>query len=261
MLLLKQGFPEEDELVLCTVTNIQYHSVFVNLDEYNKVALIHISEIAPGRIRNIRDFVEESKKVVCKVLNVDKKTGHIDLSLRRVNEIQKRKKIDEIKQEQKAEKIIEILAKDNKKEVKKLYDEITAKVFTKFSDLTSCFREAVRDEKLFENLGIEKGIAEQLHTVIKIRFKEEEVVIGGTLILQSYEPNGLEIVRKTIKEVLDTDTRISILYEGGGKYKIDAKSNNYKDAEKILEKATQKAISLMGKGENKVEFARKEKKE
>jgi len=64
MLLKKEGFPERDEFVLCTVTNIQFHSVFVDLDEYVKPGMIHISEISPGRIRNIRDFVKEGKKVV-----------------------------------------------------------------------------------------------------------------------------------------------------------------------------------------------------
>ena len=97
MLLQKEGFPEEDEFVLCTVNNVHYHSVFVKLDEYGKTGLIHISEIAPGRIRNIRDYVIEGKKVVCKILKVDAKTGHIDLSLRRVNENQKKIKINEIK--------------------------------------------------------------------------------------------------------------------------------------------------------------------
>ena len=84
MLLKKEGFPEEDELVMCTVTQVQFHSVFVTLDEYDKGGMIHISEVSPGRIRNIRDFVREGKKIVCKVLRVNEEKGHIDLSLRRV---------------------------------------------------------------------------------------------------------------------------------------------------------------------------------
>ena len=88
----KKGFPEEDDIVLCTVKKILYHSVFVTLDEYDNLeGMIHISEIAPGRIRNIRDYVREGKKLVCKVLRVRKEKGHFDLSLRRVNEGQRRR--------------------------------------------------------------------------------------------------------------------------------------------------------------------------
>ena len=67
MLYKKQGFPEEGELVFCTVSNVQHHSVFCQLEGYGKTGMIHISEVSPGRIRNIRDFVSEGKKIVCKI--------------------------------------------------------------------------------------------------------------------------------------------------------------------------------------------------
>jgi translation initiation factor 2 subunit 1 len=41
------------------------------IEEYGKQGLIHISEVSPGRIRNIRDFVKEGKMVVCKVIKID----------------------------------------------------------------------------------------------------------------------------------------------------------------------------------------------
>src|SRR3990167_5178204 len=107
MLFKKQGFPEEGDLILCTVTSVQFHSVFVDLDEYGRNGMIHISEVAPGRIRNIRDYVKENKKVVCKVLKINREKGYIDISLRRVNEKEKKRKIEEMKREQLAEKIAE----------------------------------------------------------------------------------------------------------------------------------------------------------
>ena len=41
---------KEGKLSLCTVTKIHFHSVFVNMDEYGRTGLIHISEVSPGRI-------------------------------------------------------------------------------------------------------------------------------------------------------------------------------------------------------------------
>ena len=64
MLYRRLGFPEDGELVLCTVTKVQSHSVFVRLDEFDKGGMIHISEVSPGRIRNIRDFVIEDKIIL-----------------------------------------------------------------------------------------------------------------------------------------------------------------------------------------------------
>jgi translation initiation factor 2 subunit 1 len=261
MLLIKEGLPEEDELVLCTINNIHYHSVFARLDEYDKTGLIHISEVSPGRIRNIRDFVVEGKKVVCKVLRVDKVKGHIDLSLRRVNENQKRRKINELKEEQKAEKIIEMVAKGNNIDTLKLYGPLKEKILQKYDDLKSCFKDVVKKNDLLETLGVDKDISLQLVELIKQRFKEEEIVIGGMLKLHSYEPDGLEVVKKALKSAEESDKKVSIAYTGGGSYKLEVKSDNYKEAEKILEKAVKKALSFTEKDLGDGEFIRKEKKE
>src|SRR3989344_2821655 len=108
MLYKKPGRPEEGDLVLCTVKRILYHSVFVSIDEYSNLeGMVHISEIAPGRIRNLRDYVKEGKRIVCKVLKIDAQTGNIDLSLRRVGTGLRMKKVAEYKQEEKAEKLLE----------------------------------------------------------------------------------------------------------------------------------------------------------
>src|SRR3989338_2887568 len=94
--------PEEGDIVLCTVKDITHNSIFVVLDEYNGVeGMIHISEISPGRIRNIRDYVKEGKKIVCKILRVNQEKNYLELSLRRVNQMQRIVKNNEYKQEQK----------------------------------------------------------------------------------------------------------------------------------------------------------------
>ena len=56
MIFKKNNYPENNELIVCTVKKVLPHSVFCNLDEYNHEGMIHISEVAPGRIRNMPDF-------------------------------------------------------------------------------------------------------------------------------------------------------------------------------------------------------------
>src|SRR5690606_13002087 len=103
----EREWPEDGELVVCTVADVKDFAAFVTLDEYNgRRGLIPISEIARGWIKYIRDYIREGQKVVCKVLNVDPSRGHIDLSLKDVNEHQRREKIHEWKNEQKAAKWI-----------------------------------------------------------------------------------------------------------------------------------------------------------
>ena len=162
MLLKKKGFPEEDELVLCVVSKIQYHSIFAQLDEYDKQGMIHISEVSPGRIRNIRDYVKEGKVVVCKVLRINQEKGYIDLSLRRVTEMQRRNKLDAIKQEQKAEKILEIFAEQQKADFKKLYIQLSEIILKEYDYLHHCFEDVVESNLSLESVGIPKELAPKL---------------------------------------------------------------------------------------------------
>ena len=254
MLYRREGMPEEDEIVLCTVTNVQHHSVFAKLDEYGKTGMIHISEVSPGRIRNIRDYVQEGKKVVCKILRIDRVKGHIDLSLRRVNESQKKKKLSEIKQEQKAEKIIESVAKKLNKETEAVYNEIAKNVFEKYIYVYECFNEVVKEDVNLEELGINKEIAKELTKAIKERIKPEKVEIKGRLTIKSYAPDGIDIVKEALSKAKNTDVR----YLGAGKYSLLVKADDYKTAEKILEKSSDSIIDFVEKNKGEANFERLE---
>jgi len=109
---MQDQYPEEEELVLCTVKNILGTTVFVDLDKYGKTGVIATSEIAPGRIRNIRDYVVPHKKIVCKVLRVDKAKGHIDLSLRRVSQKDTKEVIQHYEKEKVASTILGFVLKE-----------------------------------------------------------------------------------------------------------------------------------------------------
>lgn len=256
MLLKKQGFPEDSELVLCTVTSVQFHSVFVNIDEYGKGGMIHISEVSPGRIRNIRDFVKEGKKIVCKVLRVNQEKGYIDLSLRRVNEAEKRRKIDDIKKEQNAEKIIEIAAGKIGLSVEQLYKEISEKI-KNYGSLHEFFEEAAKDESILEKLEMDKKHLKIIEETIKQRIKAPEVTITGKLKITTFAPNGIDIIKDALKKAEDAaKSDISINYLGSGLYRFMVKSPDYKGAEKIMKSATESAISCVTKHAGSAEFAR-----
>ncbi len=243
MLLTKKGFPEEDELVLCTVTAIHFHSVFVTLDEYgSRTGMIHISEVAPGRIRNIREFVKEGKKIVCKVLRINKEKGHIDLSLRRVNEAQKRLKLNQIKQEQLAEKIVELIARQNKVDPKKFYSDLYEKLSKKHAYLFDVFEEATKDKTLLEKLGVDKKTSDQLLEAITQRIKPPEVTLRGDFKVICYEGDGVERIKSLFTEI--TEKNMSIMYIGAGQYRLSLTSHDVKEAEKAVQK---KAEEIIGK--------------
>jgi len=257
MLQVKKGLPEEDELVLCKVTNIQYNSVFVKLQEYTNSGMIHISEISPGRIRNIRDYVKEGKVIVCKVLRINKERNQIDLSLRRVTEAQKKLKINEIKQAQISEKIIEFVANKLKMDVKKLYDEITSIAVKKHDNIYEFFEDIVISGLVLEKEGISKDVAKELEPVIKQRITIPEVNIEGKFILRSYESDGVEVIKEALLKGQDKNSdSVSIYYLGAGTYKFSIKAEEYKEAESILKNVTDSVSKHMEEHNSSCVFER-----
>ncbi len=255
MLEKKQGFPEEGELVLCTVTSVQFHSVFVQIDEYAKTGMIHISEVAPGRIRNIRDFVIEGKKVVCKVLKIHLDRGHIDLSLRRVTEKQKRQKITALKQQQNAEKILEYVAKSVGSKPGELFAKVNAHAIEVAGSLYGFFLEIVKDRQAIDQLALSEKEREMLLEVVAQRVKIPEVEIVGSIKLQSYAPDGAEHVKNALKAGMKVAKEADVRYLGSGSFRVAIKAPDYKEAEKIMNgfiEASTQAIAKQGT----VEFQR-----
>jgi translation initiation factor 2 subunit 1 len=237
----KQGLPEENEIVLCTIKKILPNSVFVDLDEYqHKEGLIHISEISPGRIRNIRDFVKEGKKIVCKILRIDRIKNHIDLSLRRVNQAQRINKNNEYKQEQKSEKILESIGKRNKIPLGEMYTKVGYKIIETFGNLNTCFQELIKDNTILKPLNLDKKIEEEIITIVKERIKPKIIKISSMIQLKTTLPKGIEVIKETLKKINDLCIKekfgCDILYEGAPNYKITITASNYKEAEKNLDK-------------------------
>ena len=234
MFFKKSGLPEEGELVFATVTSVQYNSVFVKIEEYGRQGFIHISEVSPGRIRNIRDYVKEGKMIVCKVIKVDEVKGHVDLSLRRVTEMQKRAKTDERKQEQKAENIIEALASSVKEPVNKVYDEVSKVLLPKYELLQYAFEDVVENGASLSKEGVPSKYAGILEKLVLEKIKPKAVSISGTITIKSYEEEGAELVKTSLMKAEKASDEATIKCLGAGNYSLEIKAKDYKQAESRL---------------------------
>ena len=255
MLYRRQGFPEEGEVVLCTVSKVNPNSVFLHLDEYDKVGMMHISEISPGRIRNIRDYVVEGKLIVCKILRIDKERNHIDLSLRRVNETLRRNKLAEVKQEQKAEKIIEIVAKNAKKDVRGFYSLITKPILDEHDMVYNAFIDVASGKIKMSDLKIPKEYEKEIEEHVMKRFKAEKRPVGGILKLSTYAENGVEIIKKLLKDI-EKIKNADVKYLGAGNYKIHIESEEVKKDEKLLDEKIEEVLEQIKKHDGEGSFTK-----
>jgi translation initiation factor 2 subunit 1 len=237
---------------MCTVTKVFAQGAFVKLDEYaGKEGMIHITEVASGWIKNIRDFVREGKKVVAKVLSVDAKKGHIDLSMRRVKEVQRRAKAQQWKREQRAEKLLERAASSLGKDLDAAYEEVGFKLQDKFGDLYSAFEAvATKGKGVLTELATEEWV--DVIGELAAGIEAPIVQITGYVDLSCPAPNGIEIIKSALMDaqrvVKTPEIEIEPRYVGSPRYSIRISAPSYKIAEEALQKAAEHAITAVKKG-------------
>jgi len=252
----KDAYPEKGEFILATAKEVFRQGVFVTLDEYgDKKGMLHISEISLKWVRNIRDYVKEGQKVVLKVLNVNPERGHIDLSLRRVNDAQRKEKLYEVKQKQRTKRIMELLTKELKLSKKDMEVEILSKL-TDYASPYDGFEAISGENELIEKLGFKKELRAKLLDIIIKNVKTPFVVVTGFVELKSHAPDGVDVIRESLTKIQKSGSKeeIDVSYVSPPIYRVKVTAEDYKSAEKLLHKSTDKGIEHIEKNQGKGEF-------
>ncbi|TLZ58750.1 MAG: translation initiation factor IF-2 subunit alpha [Methanobacteriota archaeon] len=254
-------WPDEGELVVCTVTNVKNFGAFVTLDEYEaKEGFIHIAEVSSGWIKYIRDYVREGQKVVCKVLKVDKDKGHIDLSLKAVNEHQRREKIQEWKNEQKAENLLGIVAQRLGKTVDECWQEFGYDILDSFGTLYRAFEESVMDEDALEGEGFKGPWVKTFIEVAKENIIPPHVTIDGYVEATDFCPEGAIHIKEALaKAAMESDgLSVKVQYIGAPRYRVVVRAPDYKTAEEEIQKAAARVIKALTAKGGEAKFHRKD---
>jgi translation initiation factor 2 subunit 1 len=258
-----EDWPEVGDLIVGTVSRVTPYGAYVTLDEYRGLeGLMHVSEIASSWVKNIRDFVREGQKVVLKVLKTDPEKGHVDLSMRRVTERERREKMLEWKRDKRAEALLRMATeKVGKKEEA---DTIVApKLLRQFGKLYDAFEEgAIKGESVYEKAGLSEEWAKALSEIAKAKIKVRRVRIRGVLQLSCHGGDGVDLIKKALTRARNApkarDARVDLRVLGAPRYRIEVMARNYKDAEKALKAAVDEAISIMEAGQGQASFQREE---
>jgi translation initiation factor 2 subunit 1 len=213
--------PKSGELVICRVTKINPHSAYAIIEEYNREGMIHISEVASGWVKDISKELREGETIVAKVLAVNESI--INLSIKRVDDNQKRNKLREYKKEKKAEKLLEMAAKKMKQTSR--LQEIKKVIKDKLGTLDAVFEISIKKPELLSEVLNEKWI-EAIREIAENNIHEKEYEFKAKIRLVSYEPDGI----KKITEILHQGEKngFDIIYLSAPEYMIKFTSNDAK---------------------------------
>jgi len=241
-------WPEVGDFVISTVTQIVPYGAYVTLDEYNIAGgLLHISELSSRWVKNIRDHVREGQKVVLKVMRVDAKRGHVDLSLRRVTARERSAKLLEWKRERKSMAILRAASEKMSANLDEAYKNVGSKIEAHYGSMHLGFEEAhEKGEEALLEAGVPKTWAKVLSEMAREKIRVPKVKVRGVLSISCRKPDGAERIRRVFKKTASVErpegTSVKTYVLGAPRYRIEVSSKNYRDAERVLETAVQTAL-------------------
>ena len=255
------GWPDPSELVVGKVDEIADFGVFVDLSEYEgKRGLVHISEVASGWIKNVRDHVSVGQTVVAKVLDVDESSQQIDLSLKDVNDHQRSEKVQEWKAEQRADNWMTLAFGEDVADEQ--YATVANEFLAAFGSLYAGFEEAaIHGTEALDDTDLSEAEIEAIVETARENVSVPYVTVSGYVDLQSAESSGVDVIREALRAAegngdLPDEVELDVTYVGSPEYRIRVQAPDYKTAESELEASADRAAASVTERGGTAEFHR-----
>ncbi|MCC7568593.1 MAG: translation initiation factor IF-2 subunit alpha [Candidatus Methanofastidiosa archaeon] len=242
----EEGFPLAGDYVICTVSEIFPYGAMVHLDEYGLEGMVPIREISSSWVKNIRNHVKENQKIVCKVLRVDQEKRHIDLSLRKVTNQQKKMTIQRYKVKKKGNKLLEYFGTQNGIPAEQLM-EIYNAILERYVTIYECFEDVVAKGKHKLEPVVPAQHVDTLYEIIMSNIESPLVEITGELMVTCPRGDGVNVIRDALSHLRDEnsteDVTVDIRLLGSPRYSVKIIAPDYKMAESALETVVRSAES------------------
>lgn len=243
-------YPEEGELVVVTVHSVKQNGADVSLDEYEGVdGFIFIGEIASGWIKNIRRFVREGQRLVCKVMPSRRDGSSLKLSLKSVSEERRRDRLQQWKNEQRALQLFKVLSESQNWEAD-FASELKQELTEVFETLYGAFEEAAMQEGSIIDAGFEGDWIQPFIDLSVENIIPPFVEIRGILTLKVETNNGVETIRDALlaaEKISSEEDEIEVrcYYNGAPEYRIEMRAPDFKTAEDTWTSSIEAVVSVI----------------
>ncbi len=241
-----EDWPDEGDLVVCSVKSVKENGAYLDLDGYpGREGFVFIGEIATGWVRNIRAHVREGQRIVAKVIGIKRDRDSITLSIKSVSEERRRGALQSWKNEQRATQIMKVAA-DRINWKKEDLSTISEEMKEAFGSLYGALEECAINESALEDAGFEgKWMAIVTELAIE-NIVPPFVEIRGQFEIKVWGQEGVEAIKLALEAAEKCadgleEVVLTCHYDGAPNYRVDIKAPDYPSAESIWEDAQEAA--------------------
>jgi translation initiation factor 2 subunit 1 len=231
--------PEPGEIVVCKVKQVLNYGAFAELVEYgNEKGFVHVSQVSTRWVKNIRNHVKEGQIRAAKVLSINRDRHQIDLSFTKVSSNAQRARIEEWKQLKRCRKMLENLAKEQKREEDEVWEKVAKPLLDNYETLAEAFLEiVVKGEQAAK--GVDKALMQPLLELVKKNVSVPEKTLQGAISIKLLKPDAIDSIKQALEKAGKAAKNTELFYKGGGKYALKVMAPDFKQAEKSLDKVVE----------------------
>ena len=247
--------PRVGELVVGTVEEVYDFGAYLSLDEYGGIrAFLPWSEVASRMVRNIERVVKPGQKVVVKVIRVNRPRKQVDVSLKRVMEGERKRKMMVYKRKVKAATLIKLVGEKLGKSEIEAYREVIWRLEDRYGDAMAGLENAVLyGEQALRDAGVPEEWIQPLLEAARTHVEVKQVKLSWIITATSKEPDGIDRIKEVLSSIkreierkAGRDVSLLRIYTiGAPKYRLDAMGHDPKTIDKLvtntLEKSQRKA--------------------
>jgi translation initiation factor 2 subunit 1 len=258
--------PSIGELVVGTCSKISQDGAYFGLHSYGEdveLGFVHISELSRTWVRKISAHIKVGQRVVARVLRVNQRLGQVDMSIKRVTESQKRAKMTELKQNQKAQSILRVFAEQNQIDPAMLLEKIENPLTMEYGTLYNLLLEIkTQGPNFLSQYDLTKEQCESLHDLVSKSLETTTVSLIGGIKAISFKPNGIDVIKSGFTKVLNKTTKkypsvkIDLSVISAPNYRLVVEAEDWRKAEtvwKFLQSSFKKGFSG---AQNEISFYR-----
>ncbi|MFW9779995.1 MAG: S1 RNA-binding domain-containing protein [Candidatus Heimdallarchaeota archaeon] len=261
---MEDGYPAVGELVIGTCSKVTNHGAYFEIFDYetlgSEVGFVHISELSRTWVRHIRSYIREGQRTVAKILRVDIDRGEIDMSIKQVSEPQRRQKLNEFKQENRARGIVAVAC-----EKAGIPTEDVEKIlFRKFGSIYDGLM-SVRDKNAnhLVKLDIPKEAAKEIYQLAVKELEPPTVQLTGHVNITCYEANGADLLAEFFTSYdknfrkKHKGSKFNLQIISPPTYRCVIESIDWREAEKIWKDVQGEVSQFFSTYDTEISFERK----
>ena len=198
----RQDFPEENDLVMTIVIEIQDNGAYVVLPEYNNIqGLVPFTEVTRKRVKNVNRLIKIGKQEIMIVVRVDKDKGYIDLSKKKVNAEEAGETEKYFKKAKIVHNIFKAVAIELKQTLESIYEKFGWDLYDHFNHALDALQLLnTNPESVLKKIDIEEDEKLALLKAVKSKMAPRDVKIRAEFKMSCMRRHGVEAIRQALIE-------------------------------------------------------------